>query len=76
MSDKFVDDDVRPHVDTWVCGKCRKQIGEGHRIHMVQIAKGKGVNPANLHQTGLLMYDEWEYMHADCRDPFLKKGLQ
>ena len=75
MSELFTQDDLRPHTDTWVCGKCRKPIEKGHRCMQVRISHGKGVNPADINHEGLIIGDEWEMVHVDCRDPFLKRGL-
>ena len=76
MSDaKFVPEDRRPHVDTHVCGKCRKPLEEGHRVGAAHIFHRKGVNPLDLGNTGAMLYDEYELVHIDCHDPLLKKGI-
>lgn len=69
-------EDLRPHVDTHICGKCRKPLLKGQRCVLVTISMGKGVDPQNIHRMGMHMSDEFEFMHADCRDPYLTKGLQ
>jgi hypothetical protein len=75
MSDSFLPEDMRPHVDSAICGRCRKPIEKGHRIVQVRISEGRGLNPKNLGETGLFISSEWEFAHVDCRDPLLKKGL-
>jgi len=75
MPENFTKDDLRPHVGTWECGRCRKPITEGHRCVQARISHGKGRDPMNIHNEGLMISDEWEFVHVDCRDPYLKKGL-
>jgi len=75
MSEVFVKEDLRPHVDTWICSRCRKPLDKGHRCVQVLISQGKGQDPTNILLTGLHLSDEWEIAHVDCRDPYLKKGL-
>jgi len=74
--DIFQPEDRHPHVDSGTCGKCRKPFGKGHRIIKARIAEKRGANPANLSEIGVYLFDEFEFVHADCRDPLLKKGLQ
>lgn len=73
--DIYVPEDSHPHVDTSTCGKCRKPFARGHRIIQVLIFDRKGSNPRNLGSTGAFLFEEYEFVHVDCRDPFLKKGL-
>jgi len=73
--DQYNPADDRPHVPDGVCGKCRKEFGRGHRVTIVNIVEGTGINPSNLGQRGLFLFKEWELVHVDCKDPLLKKGL-
>jgi hypothetical protein len=68
-------DDLNPHVDSDVCGKCRKTLLPGHRVIPAYIVLRQGCNPANLRERGVMLTGEYEMCHADCRDPYLKKGL-
>jgi len=75
MSDCFVSEDLHPHVPTYVCGKCRKPFEKGHRVLQVYISEGKGINPRNVvDNTGMYLCEEFEFVHVDCNDPFLKHG--
>ena len=74
--DTYSPEDDRPHVDSWVCGKCRKEFSRGHRVTTAYIFEKRGLNPNNLGNTGALLYAEFELVHVDCHDPFLKKGLR
>lgn len=73
--DRYNPEDDRPHVDTHVCGKCRKPFERGHRMAQALIFERKGLNPHNLGNTGALVFEEFEFVHVDCHDPLLKKGL-
>ena len=68
-------EDNHPHVDTDVCGKCRKPFDKGHRITHAFIFERAGLNPNNLGNKGAFLFEEFEFVHVDCNDPFLKKGL-
>lgn len=68
-------EDCKPHVATHVCGKCRKPFEQGHRICSAHIFDRRGANPANLGNVGAFIFEEFEFVHIDCHDPFLKKGL-
>lgn len=72
--DKYAPEDDRPHVNDDICGKCRGKIEKGHRIVMVHIVDRTGRDPMNLARSGLFLFEEYEWKHADCKDPFLKKG--
>jgi len=74
--DTYTPEDDRPHVPDNVCGRCRKNIEKGHRVVMVHIVDRPGKDPMNLARSGLFLFEEYEFMHANCKDPFLKKGLQ
>lgn len=74
--DRYDSADDRPHVDSDICGKCRKKFERGHRLTQAYIFERRGVNPRNLGNTGTYLQAEFELIHVDCRDPFLKKGLK
>lgn len=68
-------DDLRPHVNSEYCGKCRKKFEAGDRVTTAFIFAKRGVNPLNLGNTGVFLTEEFELVHIDCRDPQLKRGL-
>jgi len=74
--DIFQPEDRHPHVGSGTCGKCRKPFGPGHRVVIVNIVDRRGANPQNLGEIGVMLFEEYELAHANCRDPLLKKGLQ
>jgi hypothetical protein len=63
-----------PHVDSTICGKCRKPFAAGHRVCIAYIVENSGINPETL-QRGLWLFEEYELVHRDCTDPFLTKGI-
>lgn len=73
--DKFQPEDEQPHVDTDTCGKCRKKFAKGHRVSIANIIAEVGFNPERVTEKGCQIYPEYEMVHIDCRDPFLKRGL-
>lgn len=75
MTDTLHTDDMRPHTDTWVCGRCRKPFGKGERVTIAYITDGKALNPRNLGMPGLDIMEEFEMVHVDCRDIYLRKGI-
>ena len=68
-------EDLIPRVYSDMCARCRKNILPGHRIIQVHISHGRGTNPRNLGERGLFISDEYEFIHVDCHDPFLKKPI-
>jgi len=68
-------EDLNPHVDSDVCGRCRKPFLPGHRVFAAYIVLRKGCNPTNLRERGVMLTGEYEMIHADCNDPYLNKGL-
>lgn len=68
-------DDTHPHVSSEICGKCRKAFQRGDRIVTAFIFDRRGLNPLNLGNSGVLLHEEFELVHVDCRDPSLTKGL-
>ncbi len=72
--DKYDPSDDKQHVPDGVCGKCRQKLERGNRIHMAHIVDRTGKDPMNLARSGLFLFEEYEFVHADCSDPFLKKG--
>ena len=73
--DKYDSDDDRPHVDSDTCAKCRKKLTRGHRIMMINIVHQAGVDLRDLGRKGLYLWEDYEFGHVDCNDPYLKKGL-
>jgi hypothetical protein len=69
-------EDLKPHVDSQTCGRCRKPIESGHRVVMAYIVERPGLNLNNMAQLGLYLHEEFEFVHADCHNPFLVKGLR
>lgn len=72
--DKYDPSDDHPHVADKVCGKCRMELEKGHRVFMAHIVDRSGRDPMNLARSGLYLFDEYEFVHAACDDPYLKKG--
>lgn len=68
-------DDLSPHVGSDTCGRCRKPLLPGQRVFPAYIVLRKGLNPTNLREKGVMLTGEYEMVHADCHDPYLKKGL-
>jgi len=73
--DKYRPEDSRPHVNSDVCGKCRKKLLSGHRVSIAHIVERAGADKMNLTRQGLYLYEEFEIVHVNCNDPFLKKGI-
>jgi hypothetical protein len=71
----FIPDDLRPHVESDTCGRCRKKFQRGDRLTTAFIFDRRGLNPLNLGNTGAMLNEEFELVHIDCHDPLLKKGL-
>jgi len=71
----FHPEDCSPHTDVRTCSRCRKKFEKGHRVIQVHIFESASLNPRNLGNTGAMLYEEFELMHADCHDPFLKRGV-
>lgn len=71
----FQPEDTRPHVDSGICGRCRRKLEKGHRICVAHIVDRVGSNARNLGELGLYIFEEYEFVHIDCNDPLLKKGL-
>jgi hypothetical protein len=65
---------LNAHVDSTVCGKCRKELGPGHRVTLAYIIQTTGIDTATLRK-GATMGAEYEVVHLDCNDPLLVKGL-
>lgn len=73
--DKYQPEDDFPHVDSDTCGKCRKKLTKGHRIFMVNIVDQAGVDFKDLGRKGLYLFQDYEFAHVNCNDPYLKKGI-
>lgn len=67
-------DHKRPHVDSDTCGRCRKKLEQGHRVAVAHIVDRSGVDPSDLGRRGLFLFDEFEFAHINCKDPYLTKG--
>lgn len=65
---------LRAHVDSTVCGKCRRPLSKGDRVTIAHIVADTGIDPGTF-QKGTTMAGEYEVVHVDCRDPLLVKGL-
>lgn len=76
MPDEVHNDHLRPHCETWICGKCRREIQKGDRVMQVFIALGKDRNPTNVMEIGMALSGEWELVHVNCNDPLLSKGMK
>lgn len=63
------------HVDSTVCGRCRKDLGPGHRVTIAHIVQEIGIDTGTFRK-GTTMGSEYEVVHVDCRDPLLVKGLR
>lgn len=72
--DKYVPGDERPRVGDGECGKCKRKLTRGHRVSVAHIVDREGNDMHNLSRKGLYLYEEFEFVHVDCHDPFLKKG--
>ena len=68
-------DHLKPHVDSTICGKCRKEFNPGDRVTIAHIVEKTGVDLATFVK-GTTMGAEYEVAHIDCRDPRLVRGLQ
>jgi len=74
--DTYSPEDDHPHVPDKTCGRCRKNIEKGHRVIQAFIVDRAGRDPMNLSRSGLYLFEEFEFVHASCDDPFLKKGIR
>lgn len=74
-NDVCTSEDLHPHVDTDTCARCRKKLQKGHRIMMINIVDRAGVDYKDLGRRGLYLFDEYEFIHVDCHDPLLKRGV-
>ena len=68
-------DHTRPHVPNHVCGKCRKEFEQGDRLIITRIFDKKGFAAFDFSLPGAYVFEEYEFVHVDCRDPKLVKGL-
>ncbi len=65
---------LEAHVDSTVCGKCRRPFSKGHRVTIAHIVADVGIDAATFRK-GTTMAGEYEVVHVNCRDPLLVKGL-
>ena len=63
------------HVDSTLCGKCRRPLSKGDRVSIAHIVADIGID-AGTFRKGTTMAGEFEVVHIDCRDPLLVKGLR
>lgn len=67
---------VQKKVPDHICARCRKPFVIGHRVQMAFIIVNPHAhNPDNITQRGLELGTDCEFVHADCRDPFLDGKL-
>ena len=75
MSVLSIPEDLRARVDSDTCARCRKPILAGHRIFPAYVVLRTGANPMNLQDRGVSLTGEFEMVHADCTNPYLRGGL-
>ena len=68
-------DDLSPHVPAHQdkCTRCRRPFKEKDVIVPVFISQGKAYDPLDPVIPGLNIVNQFELMHANCRDPQLLK---
>jgi hypothetical protein len=73
ITKEFMDNElVRKKVDDDMCARCRRPLLRGHRVQMAYILLDPHAhNPDNITQRGLQLGTDCEFVHVDCRDPFL-----
>jgi len=62
-------DVTRARTETYVCPNCNKHIKAGDRVFLNLISLGK--NPGDISGNTLEIGMEFEYIHADCKNPGL-----
>jgi hypothetical protein len=67
-------DILRQRVPATICAKCRKPLAAGDRVVMAMIVQGVGRNPSTK-SIEAMIGDEFELVHADCRDTSLSGKL-
>jgi hypothetical protein len=75
MTDLCKPEEMVARAYTDICVRCNKPIARGHRVLQVLISDGRGVNPRDMGQRGLFISEEWEVVHVDCYDPYLRKRV-
>lgn len=75
MSVLSIPEDLRARVDSDTCARCRKPILPGHRIIPAYVVLRAGPNPLNLMDRGVSITGEFEMVHADCKNPYLRGEL-
>jgi len=73
--DVVASEHLRAHVDSTVCGKCRKPLRAGDRVQIAHIVAEIGIDPSTFVK-GTTMAGEYEVVHVNCNDPLLVKGLK
>lgn len=65
---------LRAHVDSTICGKCRKPLQKGDRVQIAHIVADVGIDASFVR--GTIMAGEYEVVHVNCNDPLLVKGMK
>ena len=65
-------DVLQKRVADHICARCRKPIQKGHRVQAAYICiDPRAYNPNKLTEKGLMLGTDCEFVHCDCKDPFL-----
>jgi len=65
-------DALQKRVPDHICARCRRPIQPGHRVQAAYICVDpKAYNPNKITERGLELGTDCEFVHCDCRDPFL-----
>ena len=75
-NDDVAREHLKAHVDSTVCGKCRRALRKGDRVQIAHIVEDPaGVDPGTFRK-GTVMAAEYEVVHVNCNDPLLVKGIK
>jgi hypothetical protein len=69
-------DELRSRVTSDICARCRKTFQKGHRTTIAYIVDRVGRHPANLQAVGTYFLEEFEVVHIDCTDPYLRNIIR
>jgi len=67
-------DILRQRVPVTTCARCRKQFVPGDRVVTAMIVQKVGRNPGSK-ELGAMIGEDFELVHADCRDRSLAGNL-
>ena len=67
-------EDMRPHVTSRQCGRCRKELQPGDRVALAFIYKNISLDPVHQLVPGAELSEEFELVHIHCGDTRLNKG--